>query len=192
MNATHRRIHPFVNGKPSTNGKPLIVVPSPAAPESSDPAPEPAVGDRDAAGRFQPGCKAGPGNPFGRRVAALRKALLDSVSEADMARLGRKLLAQAEGGDVAAAKVLLGYVVGKPAAAVDPDRVEVEAWKILLAWPSLAEAIAAMGAVRPDLALETILAGTYKSPAEVLEKVASPQALQAAGRVMQRRELKGK
>ena len=36
---------------------------------------------RDVQGRFRPGNPGGPGNPFARKVAALRKALLDSVSE---------------------------------------------------------------------------------------------------------------
>ena len=35
--------------------------------------------DRDARGRFAPGNQGGPGNPFARRVAALRQSLLDAV-----------------------------------------------------------------------------------------------------------------
>ena len=39
---------------------------------------------RDVHGRFRKGNPGGPGNPFARKVAALRKALLDSVSEQDL------------------------------------------------------------------------------------------------------------
>ena len=39
---------------------------------------------RDSRGRFTKGCKPGPGNPFNRRVAALRQSLLDRVSNDDL------------------------------------------------------------------------------------------------------------
>jgi len=134
------RIDPFVNGRPSrnrktpangkpdTNGKPFAPKSTPdARSEAIPPAPKPTASDRNNTGRFQPGCRPGPGNPFGRRVATLRKSLLESVTETDVAQLGRKLLAQALEGDVAASKVLLAYIVGKPTEVVDPDRVEIEA-----------------------------------------------------------------
>ena len=40
-----------------------------------------AENDRDNLGRFQLGNKGGPGNPFNRQVAALRKTLLNRVTE---------------------------------------------------------------------------------------------------------------
>jgi hypothetical protein len=39
---------------------------------------------RDVHGRFTKANPGGPGNPFARKVAALHKALLDSVSEQDV------------------------------------------------------------------------------------------------------------
>lgn len=173
---TKNRIKPFVNGKP----------PAPK------PAPEPAKPDRLDDGRFQPGCKPGPGNPFAKRVAGLRKALLESVGEADVARLGRKLLDQALGGDVAAAKVLLGYIVGKPTEAIDPDRVELEAWKLILSWPTVAEAIAATWAVRPAAAADLIVEQAANTSEEVIKKAASPAPLEGSVRIIRRREEKGK
>jgi hypothetical protein len=125
-------------------------------------------------------------------VAGLRKALLESVTEADVARLGRELLAQALGGEVAAAKVLLSYVVGKPTAPVDPDRVELEAWKLLLSWPTVAEVLAATWAVRPAAAAQVVEAGAPATDEEVLMKAADRGPLEGATRIIRRREEKGR
>jgi hypothetical protein len=79
---------------------------------------------RDPGGRFAKGNAGGPGNPFARRTAQMRRVLCDAVSEEDLAAIARQMLEKAKGGDVAAAKLLLGYVVGQPVQAVDPDREE--------------------------------------------------------------------
>jgi hypothetical protein len=89
----------------------------PLTPVNTDGAPA----DRAANGRFLPGNQAARGNPFFRKVAALRRALVSCVTEAQMKRLGKALFKLAEGGDAAAAKVLLLYTLGKPAEVVDPD-----------------------------------------------------------------------
>jgi hypothetical protein len=57
----------------------------------------PSANGRDAAGRFAPGNPGGPGNPFARRTAQLREALLRHVSEQDIAEVGRTLLLRAPG-----------------------------------------------------------------------------------------------
>lgn len=195
------RIEPFVNGTPTAGGKETAnghpaangePTAQRAVPEPTPPTPPPDPADRDTAGRFQPGCRPGPGNPFAKRVAGLRKALLDSVSEADVAQLGQKLLAQALDGDVAAAKVLLSYVVGKPTAPVDPDRVELEAWKLLLSWPTVAEALAAAVAVRPAAAAELVVSGAPATADDVIRRGANPATLEGVSRVIRRREEKGR
>lgn len=99
---------------------------STAAPTS--PAPT-ANGNHQPNGRFAPGNRAGTGNPFARQVAALRQALLDSVTAADVAEVAQALLARAKQGDVAAAKLLLSYLVGKPEPAPDPDKLDHEEWQ---------------------------------------------------------------
>jgi hypothetical protein len=81
---------------------------------------------RDAAGRFVKGNAGGTGNPFARRVARLRSALLDAVTEGDLQAVARRLVLQAKNGDVAAAKLLLLYTVGRPAESVEPDRLDAE------------------------------------------------------------------
>src|SRR3954464_6081965 len=80
---------------------------------------------RDVHGRFIKGNPGGPGNPFARKVAALRKALLDAVSEQDMKDMAEILKQQARQGDVAAIKLLLQYCVGKPDSPRDPDRMDI-------------------------------------------------------------------
>src|SRR3954452_15286390 len=79
-------------------------------------------GGRDERGRFRPGNSGGPGNPFARKVAALRKALLDSVSEQDLQEIVVLLKLKAQRGDLAAVKLLFQYCLGKPEPAKDPDR----------------------------------------------------------------------
>src|SRR5690242_10359886 len=77
---------------------------------------------RDDRGRFARGNHGGPGNPFGRRVADMRKAMLAAVSLQDVADVFQELLAKAKTGDVQAMKLFLAYTVGKPEKVHDPDR----------------------------------------------------------------------
>jgi hypothetical protein len=84
---------------------------------------------RDDRGRFTKGNKSGRGNPFARRVAAMRQALMDAVSDEDVAAISKKMVELARGGDVAAARLVLGYVIGKPQPAEDPDRLDEKEWR---------------------------------------------------------------
>jgi hypothetical protein len=93
-------------------------------------APVPPASGRDADGRFAKGNLGGPGNPFARRVAALRQALLRAVTEEDVHDLAGRLLESARGGDLAAMKLLLGYVLGRPAEVVDPDTLDLKEWQL--------------------------------------------------------------
>ena len=74
------------------------------------------VNGRDSQGRFATGNAGGPGNPYARQVAALRRALHAAVSEEEVKEVGRALLKKAKVGDVPACKLLLSYLVGKPVA----------------------------------------------------------------------------
>jgi hypothetical protein len=85
---------------------------------------------RDAKGRFVRNNDGGPGNPFGRRVAELRKILLRSATEENVERLANMLMEKAFAGDLAAAKLLLLYWIGKPKEVADPDRQDVEEWEL--------------------------------------------------------------
>jgi hypothetical protein len=85
-----------------------------------------AVQGRESNGRFAAGNKGGPGNPFARHTARLRKMLLETVSDDDMRAVFQKLVELARGGDVTAIKLLLAYAIGKPTDAVDPDTVDLK------------------------------------------------------------------
>jgi hypothetical protein len=99
-------------------------------PASQTPSPAATEGEgRDQRGRFAPGNRGGTGNPFARQVAALRKAFLQGVTPEDLAAIAAALLAKAKEGDLAAAKLVLAYAIGKPEAAVDPDRLDIEEWQ---------------------------------------------------------------
>lgn len=84
---------------------------------------------RDARGRFAPGNPGGPGNPFARQVAALRQALVNSVTEEDIQEVMQSLKQQAKEGNWQAAKLFLQYVVGKPQPAPEPDRMDADEWQ---------------------------------------------------------------
>jgi hypothetical protein len=76
---------------------------------------------RDERGRFAVGNPGGPGNPFAKRAAALRKALYESASEADLQAIARQVVDQAKAGNLAAIKIALLWLLGKPAEPTDPD-----------------------------------------------------------------------
>ena len=78
-----------------------------------------------------PGNKGGPGNPFARKVAELRKTLVNFVTEDDMKHIAFVLKERAMGGDLAAIKLLFQYVLGKPNETVDPDRLDLDEWQKL-------------------------------------------------------------
>jgi hypothetical protein len=112
---------------------------------------------RDGRGRFAKGNAGGPGNPFARQVAALRRALLAAVTEEDMEVVARRLVAQAVEGDIAAARLLLSYTLGKPGAAVDPDTLDQQEWQLYRQRPVNGQDLVAILSNLPvDLAL-TIL-----------------------------------
>ena len=81
-------------------------------------------GGRDSGGRFTTGNAGGPGNPYARRVGALRSALLDAVSDEDIRRTIEAIVAQARDGDIVAAKILFDRLLGPPIAADVVARLE--------------------------------------------------------------------
>jgi hypothetical protein len=81
---------------------------------------------RDSQGRFSKGNPGGPGNPFARQVGRLRTVLLERLDEDKLRAIADKLLELAMEGDVAAMRLLLSYTLGRPAAAVEPDELDVQ------------------------------------------------------------------
>ena len=78
---------------------------TPSTPSDNTPPRQPQPG-RDARGRYLEGRKAGPGNPYNRRVAALRQLLLERVSDDDLAAIVAQIIKQAKQGDLAAIRLL--------------------------------------------------------------------------------------
>jgi hypothetical protein len=68
----------------------------------------------------------GPGNPFARQTAALRKQLLAAVTPEDMAAICTTLILRARAGSVPHVKLLFSYVLGKPTDAVNPDTLDLQ------------------------------------------------------------------
>jgi hypothetical protein len=127
-----------VNG---VNNRIAGLPPAPSETELNGKAPEPApapnpVDGRAAGGRFGYGNTYGKGNPFSRKLGAMRSAFLNAVSEADVAAVVRSLLRRALNGDVDAARLFLSYSLGKPAAVVEPDTLDLDEMGLLLRYPA--------------------------------------------------------
>lgn len=113
---------------------------APAAPTANGP------GGRTTDGRFA------TGNPVNRSVAALRRDLLDQATSADLDEALDALLLRAKGGDLAAIQVVLGYAIGQPVAAVDPDTLDPQECEL---HPQAVGPQAAMEGVFPALSSTT-------------------------------------
>jgi hypothetical protein len=96
---------------------------------------------RDESGRFMKGNRGGPGNPFARKAAALRAALLNIVTEQDIMEIACRLVMDAKNGDKAATKLLFQYVIGKPQPALNPDTLDVDEFKNIQAEAECGEAM---------------------------------------------------
>jgi hypothetical protein len=99
-----------------------------------------ADGGRGPSGRFLEGNKFSKGNPFSRKLALFRAAFLAGLDAAKLERLGNRLYELAVSGDVSACELLLKYALGKPREAVDPDGLDHDEFRQLIAGPSLAQA----------------------------------------------------
>src|SRR5262245_50653088 len=121
------RTNPHLNGKP----------PLPNGTHGTGAVPKNADGRDLKSGQFTAGNTAAVGhvNPTARARAELQRALVAAVRAEDISALAKTLLENAKGGDVPSAELLLKYVLGRPAPAADPDRLEVDAWQLVQNWP---------------------------------------------------------
>ena len=85
---------------------------------------------RNSNGQFAKGNPGGPGNPYARHVARLRASLIEAVGDDGLKDIVQGMVTAAKGGDVAAAKLLLSYLLGKPVESVEPDYVEIHERKL--------------------------------------------------------------
>src|SRR4051812_18655705 len=135
--------------------------------------------DRNArTGRFGKGNTAALGHvdPSARARAELQKALVAAVSKQDIEARARRLLADALRGQVSSAELLLKYVVGKPAKADDPDRVGLEAWRLVQAWPWVSEFLVTVArAVNPAVATTFAPPMVGDTPDKLVKKMEEAQ-----------------
>jgi hypothetical protein len=101
----------------------------PTPPQSEPPPKKKPKPGRTADGKFAKGNSGGPGNPFARQVASFRQALYEAVTREMLKDLATRLWGMALGGNVAAARLLLQYLVGKPQDPPNPDRLEHDEWQ---------------------------------------------------------------
>jgi hypothetical protein len=129
----------------ATNGHANGAAGNPPAPPLTPSADGAAKPGQDArTGKFLPGNKLGRGNPHYRRLAASRTAFLEAVGPEQVKELAAKLQRMALAGSLEAAKLVLAYAIGKPGAAADPDRADMDEWQLLDAWPTLAQVMRAL------------------------------------------------
>jgi hypothetical protein len=121
---------------------------------------------RDASGRFTKGNPGGPGNPFARQVAALRREALAAVTPEDVRAIMAKLVELARAGDVPAAKLVLAYTVGKPAPTVNPDMLDVEEWDQFRKAAPMVNELASLITPDPSMLLAGLRAGVQSTTRE--------------------------
>jgi hypothetical protein len=134
----------------------------------------------DQRGRFAKGNAGGPGNPFGRHVAALRAALLAGVTAEDIQRVMAALRDQALKGNIAAIRLLLAYTVGKPASAGEPDDVESDECPPPKQTAAPADEVAPTFEPKPAPPASPIANAAPPVPADEPAKQDTPPARQAA------------
>src|SRR5262245_37912515 len=108
------------------------------------------------------------------RMAALRAALLECATAERMKALGEKLYELAMAGDLAAAKLLLTYAIGKAPEAEDADRLDLDEWAIADAAPTVGQFLRAFAdSLRPAdaVAFRRQAYNGANDPKELLERL---------------------
>jgi hypothetical protein len=114
---------------------------------------------RQPNGRFAKNNPGGPGNPFARQVAELRKRLLSRLTGEELDAIADQLIELAKDGNVPAIKLLFSYTLGKPAEAVQPDHLDVEEWNMFRETAGMAgELPGIMATPDPSFPLEVVRA----------------------------------
>jgi hypothetical protein len=158
-----------VNGlhDPAISHLPAASRPELSAPDTPSPL---GTNGHDTRGRFAKGNRGGPGNPFARQTAALRRALTAAVTEEDMQAVAGQLVTQAKLGYLPAIKLLLAYALGKPAEPVNPDTLDVQEWQLYQQTPVTSEA------------MSTVLESMHADLACTIARAALPEVAQAQAR----------
>ena len=179
--AAARTSKPDASGPPSTNGD-FSAPPPDARPQdgSGDPSHETASHAREADGRFAKGNRGGPGNPYARQVAELRKRMLNAVKPEDLEEIMVAMARKAKEGNVQAAKLVVSYVVGKPLESLNPDRIDQDEWRNMQEDSDMMRQIDLLiNTPEPALAIglgrSLRMAGTQKWHEEMLDRFEHPE-----------------
>jgi hypothetical protein len=153
-NGTHRRATHRICPPPSPNGA------EGRSTTAAQPLNNGEFNGHDSKGRFVKGNAGGrgrPANAFARQGAALRGVVAAVVNEAEVRVIAEALLEKARDGDVAAAKLLWAYAIGRPGAPADPDSIDLDELRLyekaieaMLHLPSMVNALS------PDVACDIL------------------------------------
>src|SRR5262245_50084407 len=103
------------SARPATLPATAPATPSGEAAPAGASAPPGLMGESGAScDSLMPKVRGGRSNPSAREVASWRQAVLNAVPPADMQSVIRKLIELAAAGSLPAARLLLGYAIGKP------------------------------------------------------------------------------
>jgi len=91
---------------------------------------EKSTSGRNENGQFAKGNPGGPGNPFARQTARMLWVFRNATSEEDLQIIAAKIRELAKEGDMAAAKLVLTYCIGKPREAPNPDELDRDEWRL--------------------------------------------------------------
>jgi hypothetical protein len=86
-------------------------------------------GGRERNGRFALGNPGGPGNPHARSTAKFHKAFRE-VAETHFTEVVQEIFKRAKAGEWHAMRMVLEYTLGRPAPAMNPDRIEIDEFEI--------------------------------------------------------------
>ncbi len=85
---------------------------------------------READGRFAFGNKGGPGNPYARQTAMIRKAAADAATAEAAGAMMAALEARGRAGDVAAIRLWFQLSGGRPTPGADPDTLDAHELRV--------------------------------------------------------------
>jgi hypothetical protein len=118
-------------------------------------------------GYFAPGNRIGRGNPGNRRMAELRRALLDCATDEDIRALYGSMMAAAKEGDVAAARLLLDHLVGKPKQSIELTGADGDPLGLDVAGLTRIVLVALAGHPEAKLAVSEALGRAIDGPGDV-------------------------
>jgi hypothetical protein len=137
--------------------------------------------------------RSAPVNPCARKVAALRAAFLDAVSEQDVREMTYLIVFNAKAGSLDWLKFLFRYAIGAPRHAVDPDTLNVQEFKAMQEAVVSAEVVEKVCKTPPlNVTLEVCRQAQAAREAEYRAAIPEPAVAPAASSAPDERPRKGR